>query len=123
MTPVRGTLLTISDTALTGTATVTVTVNADPAQKALQFAGTNAFVTFGRALNLGASTFTIETWFRRDGAGVATLTGSDGVTAVVGAERAEKIATLVEQVHRMTPEQREQLRRKQSETAHSMGTS
>ena len=33
---------------------------------------------------MGVTTFTIETWFRRDGAGVATATsgGSGGVTAI-----------------------------------------
>src|SRR6185503_18106020 len=41
-----------------------------------------AFVTLGSAANLGLKTFTIETWFRRDGAGVATFTGTGGVTAI-----------------------------------------
>ncbi len=61
---------------------MTVTVNADPANKAIDFGGTNAFVTLGPAPGLGASRFTIETWFRRDGAGVATFTGTGGVTAI-----------------------------------------
>ena len=39
-------------------------------------------MTFGAAPGLGASTFTIETWFRRDGAGIATNTGTGGVVAV-----------------------------------------
>ena len=39
-------------------------------------------MTFGPAPGLGASTFTLETWFRRDGAGIATNTGTNGVVAV-----------------------------------------
>src|SRR6185503_3036527 len=74
--------LTASDGSLSGSDTVTVTVNADPANKGLQFSGTNAFVTLGAAPSLGAAKFTLETWFRRDGAGVATFTGTGGVTAI-----------------------------------------
>lgn len=48
----------------------------------LSFAGTNAYSTFGNNAALGLATFTIETWFRRDAAGVATSTGAGGVTAV-----------------------------------------
>src|SRR5204863_8525769 len=61
--------------------TATIAVNANPANKAIQF-GSNSYVTFGAAPGLGASTFTIETWFRRDGAGIATFTGTGGVTAI-----------------------------------------
>ena len=39
-------------------------------------------MTFGAAPGLGVSTFTIETWFRRDGAGIATNTGTGGVVAI-----------------------------------------
>ena len=74
--------LSATDGLLSGSDTVTVTVNADPANKAIDFGGTNAFVTLGPAPSLGASRFTIETWFRRDGAGVATFTGTGGVTAI-----------------------------------------
>ncbi len=50
---------------------------------ALDFGGTDAYVTFGPALpDLGLATFTLECWFRRDGAGVSTTTGSGGVDAV-----------------------------------------
>ena len=51
-------------------------------RRPIDFGGTNAYVTFGAAPGLGASTFTIETWFRRDGAGIATNTGTGGVVAV-----------------------------------------
>ena len=49
---------------------------------ALDFGGTNAYVTFGEALGLGVQTFTIETWFRRDGAGATADTGTSGVIAI-----------------------------------------
>ena len=50
---------------------------------ALDFDGTNDHVTFGAAASLGLQSFTIETWFRRDGAGVATSTGSGGATNAI----------------------------------------
>ena len=74
--------LTANDGALSSNATLTITVDSNPANKAIDFAGTNAYVTFGAAPGLGASVFTVETWFRRDGAGVATFTGTGGVTAI-----------------------------------------
>jgi hypothetical protein len=52
---------------------------------ALQFDGLNDYVTFGAATGangLGAQNFTVETWFKRTGAGVALSTGTNGVTAV-----------------------------------------
>lgn len=49
---------------------------------ALSFGGTNAYVTFGQASQLGLSTFTIETWFRRDGVGQTTFTGNGGLNAI-----------------------------------------
>src|SRR5262245_53048025 len=54
------------------------------AQNAVQFDGNNDFITFGQATStLGASTFTLECWFRRTGAGVATSTGTGGVTNAI----------------------------------------
>jgi fibronectin type 3 domain-containing protein len=50
---------------------------------ALQFNGTNQYVTFGAAPSLGAATFTLETWFKRTGAGIGTGTGSGGITSAV----------------------------------------
>ena len=35
-----------------------------------------------RRRDLGAATFTVETWFRRDGAGVSTSTGTGGIDAI-----------------------------------------
>ena len=75
--------LAASDGVLSASDTLSVTVSPNPADGAsIDFGGTNAYVTFGAAPGLGASTFTIETWFRRDGAGIATNTGTGGVVAV-----------------------------------------
>ncbi len=49
----------------------------------MDFDGANEYVTFGAAPGLGASTFTIETWFNRQGPGVATSTGSGGITDAI----------------------------------------
>ncbi|MBI5946438.1 MAG: hypothetical protein HY864_18910 [Chloroflexi bacterium] len=48
----------------------------------INFDGTNDYVTFGAASGLGLQNFTVETWFKRTGTGVAVSTGSNGVTAV-----------------------------------------
>jgi hypothetical protein len=45
---------------------------------AIRLNGSTQFVTFGRAPALGASTFTLELWFMRTGAGVPTSTGTQG---------------------------------------------
>ena len=50
---------------------------------ALQFDGVDDYVTFGQAPGLNAQTFTIETWFRRTGSGIATATGSNGIGAAI----------------------------------------
>ena len=71
-----------SDGLLSASDTVSVTVAANPSNKGLDLGGTNAYVTFGNAPALGVSTLTLETWFRRDGAGIATNTGSGGVVAI-----------------------------------------
>src|SRR5689334_23199731 len=52
-----------------------------PAAGSLRFDGTNDYVTFGVAPALGATNFTIECWFKREGAGVATSTGTGGINA------------------------------------------
>ena len=51
----------------------------------LQFDGVNDYVTFGPATStLGATQFTLETWFKRTGTGATTATsgGTGGITAV-----------------------------------------
>ena len=40
------------------------------------------YVTFGKALNLGASKFTLEAWIKRQATGATTTTGTGGVTAI-----------------------------------------
>jgi hypothetical protein len=61
-------------------AVVNVTVSAPAATGALAFDGNNDYVTFGQAPELGLTTFTIECWFKRTGAGKTTTTGTGGVT-------------------------------------------
>lgn len=58
-----------------------------PANTALKFDGNNDFVTMGAApeLNVGgppSNGLTLECWFRKDGAGKTSGSGSGGVTAV-----------------------------------------
>ncbi len=53
------------------------------AQNALDFNGTDAYVGFGDPNELHLATFTVETWFRRDGTGTTTSTGFGGLTSVI----------------------------------------
>ena len=48
----------------------------------IDFDGSNDYVTFGDNSGLGLSQFTLETWFRRDGAGVPATSGTGGVSAI-----------------------------------------
>src|SRR5829696_5158 len=63
------------------------TLTAAPAWNAgLYFTGAaspGSYATFGQALGLGASVFTLETWFKRTGAGIGTSTGAGGITSVL----------------------------------------
>ncbi|HEY7477043.1 MAG TPA: LamG-like jellyroll fold domain-containing protein, partial [Actinomycetota bacterium] len=45
----------------------------------LQMDGTNDYVTFGTAAGLGASQFTLELWFKWNGGGDTTTTGTSGI--------------------------------------------
>jgi Concanavalin A-like lectin/glucanases superfamily/Bacterial TSP3 repeat len=63
----------------TSTPTATPTPTPTPAGTALDFDGSNDHVTFGVASGLGTANFTVETWFKREGAGVGTDTGSEGI--------------------------------------------
>jgi fibronectin type 3 domain-containing protein len=45
---------------------------------ALEFTGAGRYVTFGAAPGLGTPTFTVETWFYREGAGTTATTGGSG---------------------------------------------
>ncbi|MDP2207555.1 MAG: LamG-like jellyroll fold domain-containing protein [Bacteroidota bacterium] len=49
---------------------------------ALDFGGTNSYVTFGTASSVGVANFTIECWFKKKGTGRTTYTGTGGITAV-----------------------------------------
>lgn len=49
---------------------------------ALDFGGSNAYITFGAAPSVGVAEFTIECWLRRDGVGVIAYTGTGGINAV-----------------------------------------
>lgn len=51
-------------------------------EHALQFGGTTGHVTFGDSAALKLTQFTIETWFRKDGAGSFTSTGDGGFLAI-----------------------------------------
>src|SRR4029079_11320970 len=50
---------------------------------ALQLNGSTQYVTFGTAAPLGAANFTLETWFRRTGAGVGVTTGTGGIASAI----------------------------------------
>ncbi|MGD8306990.1 MAG: hypothetical protein PVF17_10070, partial [Ignavibacteria bacterium] len=53
---------------------------------ALQFDGTNDYVTFGPAVGittgLGVTTFTLECWFKKTGDGLTASSGSGGIDAI-----------------------------------------
>jgi hypothetical protein len=49
---------------------------------ALDLGTGNAYVTFGNNPALGLANITLETWFRKEGIGTATSTGTGGVTAI-----------------------------------------
>jgi hypothetical protein len=53
------------------------------AQTGVRFDGVNDHVTFGTAAGLGTGTYTLECWFKREGAGVATSTGTGGLLNAV----------------------------------------
>lgn len=53
------------------------------AQQAFDFNGTSNYISFGVASGLGSNTFTLECWFRRNGMGNTTTTGTGGVAAIV----------------------------------------
>jgi len=61
--------------------TWTTSANAKLGNSSLQFNGTNQYATFGVAPDLGATNFTIETWFYWQGGGTTGTTGGGGLTA------------------------------------------
>ena len=60
-----------------------LSVNA-ASEYALQFDGVDDRVTFGgaNAGAFGATNFTLELWFKKQGTGIATFTGTGGITAI-----------------------------------------
>ena len=53
------------------------------AQTGVQFDGSNDYINLTQATStLGATTFTLEVWFKRTGTGLPTNTGSGGVSAI-----------------------------------------
>ena len=50
---------------------------------ALDLGSGGAYVTFGDPTKLDLGQFTIETWFKRTGTGVASTTGTGGITTMV----------------------------------------
>ena len=63
---------------------VTVSLSVEPSETdaALEFNGSTQYVTFGAAPSLGATSFTLESWFKWTGAGVTASTGTGGVVAI-----------------------------------------
>ena len=64
-------------------ASASATVVGAPAGSGIQFDGLDDYVTFGPAPGLGAARFTLETWFKRTGAGVGTSTGNGGIANAI----------------------------------------
>jgi hypothetical protein len=52
------------------------------AQTGLTFNGTNQFVAMGAAPGLNSTSFTVEAWFKKEGVGISTSTGTGGLFAV-----------------------------------------
>ncbi len=91
---VHNVTITVTDGTATDTDTFVWTVAEPVTGSALDFDGSNDYVTFGNAAGLNVTTFTIETWFKREGAGVATTTGGGGIASAIplvakGAQQAE----------------------------------
>lgn len=52
------------------------------AQTGLTFNGTNSYVAMGAAPGLNSTSFTVECWFKKEGTGVSTSTGTGGLFAI-----------------------------------------
>src|SRR5207245_5921227 len=74
-------VLTANDGQFTISDTASIAVTGS--NSALRFDGVSKRVTFGPAPGLNAATFTIETWFKREGAGTTASTGSGGITNAI----------------------------------------
>ena len=70
-------------TANSNTATVSLTVTATATNNGVQLNGSSQYITFGAAPGLNASSYTLELWFMRTGAGAGTSTGSGGILSAI----------------------------------------
>ena len=70
-------------TANSNTATVSLTVTATATNNGVQLNGSSQYITFGAAPGLNASTYTLELWFNRTGAGAGTSTGTGGIASAI----------------------------------------
>src|SRR5438045_5518522 len=52
------------------------------AQTALTFNGSTNYVAMGAAPGLNSTSFTVEAWFKKEGNGVSTSTGTGGLFAI-----------------------------------------
>ncbi len=52
------------------------------AQTGLTFNGVNSYLAIGAAPGLNSTSFTVEAWFKKEGAGVSTSTGTGGLFAI-----------------------------------------
>ncbi|MCX6274177.1 MAG: T9SS type A sorting domain-containing protein [Bacteroidetes bacterium] len=52
------------------------------AQTGLTFNGVNSYVAMGAAPGLNSTSFTVECWFKKEGVGVSTSTGTGGLFAI-----------------------------------------
>lgn len=52
------------------------------AQTGLTFNGSNSYVAMGAAPGLNSTSFTVEGWFKKEGTGVSTSTGTGGLFAI-----------------------------------------
>ncbi len=84
MTEGAGTTISSSVGTFPGTLTNAPTWHSGyPLGSAVRFDGTNDYVTFGNTSALGATNFTLETWFYWTGGGVTTTTGTGGATTAI----------------------------------------
>ncbi len=61
---------------------VNVTITPPPGVGALYLDGANDYVTFGSTTAIGVSNFTVECWFKQQGAGKRSNTGNGGINAI-----------------------------------------
>ena len=75
--------LPVSGETFTDAGTGTVHGAPTPGENGLDLGASGAYVTFGDPAKLDLATFTIETWFKRTGAGVAGTTGTGGIPTFI----------------------------------------